>query len=625
VADAAQLSQGTYTGTVAISPEPLPAGVQDPFGFSHGKEVSVSLTVGPGFIRPANVQRIIDSETTGSQLGGTVAINVAGGPQVTWTAESSESWLTITPGGVTGSQLSYSIDEDWLRTEAENFSEYVATVTVSGPSPLTPMSFDISVEPRLAEISGAGARVQLANEPARVTVSGRGFMALTDLSRVNVSAAAPSSVQVINDRKLLLAFDALSPGSHEISVSNALSKSTSKRSVVAVTSSPQSYATVPTGEQIHVLAMDHEREILYGVRRNGWVMGGGPADGRLFRFHSGTLGWAKDSPIPEIEAVEDVGVLHSGDVVITTAPGTLRVLDRDSLTEKSSRDLKCNGMHLVLSSAGMPVTLDGRVWLANSDNVGCAGSPVWGHPGSYDPVAHVFERYVFASDPLLMPPVPNGPDFVMSRNGERLIMRQNTTSHTGPAYMDVSDSIFRPTTRNTPEWGISASSSDDGTRVLLDAFLLWNEHFETIGQVVIPDYEPGITAVRVASVISPDGTRAYVLTYRDNEISFPPPTPARPRVWVIDTSTDVGANPLPLLGYFELPDYPSCLGNTQACGLFIPAAISMDGKTLFFAGSERLIVMPVPDEGTLTLASAGGANAASAIRTYLWRGPSSAQ
>ena len=95
-------------------------------------QVFFSLTVGPGLVRPADVERTIDSETLSSALSGDVDIEVAGGPAVSWSAVSDVPWLTVTPSGVTGSALSYSIDPAFLST-AENFAEHVASVTVTAP------------------------------------------------------------------------------------------------------------------------------------------------------------------------------------------------------------------------------------------------------------------------------------------------------------------------------------------------------------------------------------------------------------------------------------------------------------------------------------------------------------
>jgi hypothetical protein len=79
---------------------------------------------------------------------------------------------------------------------------------------------------------------------------------------------------------------------------------------------------------------------------------------------------------------------------------------------------------------------------------------------------------------------------------------------------------------------------------------------------------------------------------------------------VIDSST-ASADPagLPVLGYFEIDDYPSpCSTAYSACWALLASAITPDDRTLFFAGSLRNVVVPVAT--TLKAAQAGGRPAA---------------
>jgi hypothetical protein len=64
-------------------------------------------------------------------------------------------------------------------------------------------------------------------------------------------------------------------------------------------------------------------------------------------------------------------------------------------------------------------------------------------------------------------------------------------------------------------------------------------------------------------------------------------------VFVFD-ATAAQAN-LTFLGYFDIPDYPGCAPNESNCvSNSIAGAVSLDGRTLFFAGEHYLIVAPVP-------------------------------
>src|SRR5204863_9023378 len=79
-----------------------------------------------------------------------------------------------------------------------------------------------------------------------------------------------------------------------------------------------------------------------------------------------------------------------------------------------------------------------------------------------------------------------------------------------------------------------------------------------------------------------------------------PPPASTPRIHVLDASPDTQQPNalLTILGSFPIDDFPTCRYADQ-CGLYTAATISPDGRTLFFAGSEKLVVIPIPDESTL--------------------------
>jgi hypothetical protein len=601
VASAANLAHGAYTANVVVRPVALPLGVQDPFGPTPGNEstIPIALTVGPGFVQPADVFKVIESTTTSSELTGVIPITAQGAPTVTWHATSSDpAKITVTASGQTGANLTYAIDETWLRTQAVNYQEYVATIDVTGPAPLTPVSFRIFASPRFAEVTGVGARVQLANQPTQLVISGRGFSTVDPTARLVFAGATPTSVQLVSDRQLLASFSSLSLGAHAVSISNELGKSFTPQGVVAVTPAVHTYATAPTGASIDALIVDHERGVLYGVHRQDV----NPGSGQLFRFVPGTAAWTVDSQ--PVGGLQSAGVLNDGDVVVTTEPGTLRILDRQTWAEKFSLDLSCTDVG-PRSEGGLPVTLDGRVWLGrNSLGIACQGSPKNLDLGSFDPVTRTFAAFPIPGDPLLATYFPGGPDFAMARNGERLAIQHdiNDLFSIAPfAYLGASASILRPTPLypTTRRWYANASSSDDGTRWLLDVHRVLDENFLTIGRLDIADYAPSNPAYQVGGIISPDGTRAYVLTYRTSDTSSGAQA-VPPRVYVFPTSANPpGDNPVATLGYFELDDYPGCTGPAPACDRTPATAISLDGRTLFFAGSELFIVQPIPPEGTL--------------------------
>ena len=141
-----------------------------------------------------------------------------------------------------------------------------------------------------------------------------------------------------------------------------------------------------------------------------------------------------------------------------------------------------------------------------------------------------------------------------------------------------------------------------GGRVSFNGLWVFNRDFQLHANVyetlrVLNDW------VVAYGLMSPEGRRMYAIAYDPRDIylnNFPVPPPiSKPRVYVIDTS---GSTPMPttasVLGYFEIADYPICRSN-HPCDAQTRGAISPDGRTLFYAGADRMVVVPVPSEGSL--------------------------
>jgi hypothetical protein len=401
--------------------------------------------------------------------------------------------------------------------------------------------------------------------------------------------------------------DAPTAGAHMVRMGNALGIAMPTRDLVAVSTTAHPYAVVTSGGRIDELIVDNEFDVVYGTNRGA---------GALERFTAGAAGWNTDALA--VPGLKTIGLLQDGSPVLSVFPGTVRILDRTTLVDQRSVDLTCTGLDN-LSDGGLPVTLDGRLWLATSTFSICGqATPItYGVLGSLDPVSLQFQVEPIPNDPLLfMPYFFDGPDFVMSRNGERLVMPQNPVG-------TWADSVLRASSKGVLQ-GVNfarGTISDDGNRLLVNVDRLLDASFTTIGRVVIPDYSlPASTAFAAAAVVSPDGNRAYVLTYRSNDLNQPS-TPYLPRVYVIDTSTAVGDTALPVLGFFELADYPSCISAATLCDVSPPAAISLDGNTLYFGGSSLLVVAPVPAALTPAAAAFRSAKAARVISAKPWHLP----
>jgi hypothetical protein len=192
-----------------------------------------------------------------------------------------------------------------------------------------------------------------------------------------------------------------------------------------------------------------------------------------------------------------------------------------------------------------------------------------------------------------------GPWFAISRDGERLIITQSASVTPAPPmlYMNAADSVIRQNPAGLT-FSYYFSVSETGDRVLFDNQTLRDGSFNLVGAATPPTISGQSIYSGVSGVVTPDGSRVYLLAFTQDAALNPSITP---RVFVFDATT-TQAN-LAFLGYFDIANYPNCAAATSttmndclAGGA--ASAISLDGRTLFFGGVSYLLVVPVP--GTLS-------------------------
>lgn len=591
LANAATLTAGSYTANIRL----------------HGAYpandilVPVALTVGVGLVRPADVQLTVNAETATAALSGSVAVNVAAGPATTFTATSSVPWLILTTSsGQTGQSLSYKLDPTQIAASLTGNQVSTAQVTLTpGLASMTPVSFNVQVTGNLPLIQTLAPYVQLPGQPARVILRGTGFSAIASpTARFAIDGQAPTSLTQVADSEVVAQFAALAAGTHTVSVSNALGVATATGRVLAVAAPAYSYAAIPTGGALRSLAYDPERDALYAANiTNETIMS--------FRHTSASGGseesWTSAS-VPLVKA-QDVGLTPDGTTLIATssaidantATGSIQALDPVSLTARQSLTVNFGFLPSATNvDAGIPSTNDGRSWLSTA-SIGAVGNMTYITSQSLTPVTF---------------PLPSGigahfydaPTFAVSRDGERLFVVPDHDESPPEAllYMNAADSVLK--TNPAGVAGVSHfSSSDAADRVLFDYLTVRDNGFNLIGAATLPVSSPAYAAV--GGLVTPDGSRAYILAYRSDANSAPAVTP---RVFVFDANT-VQTN-LNYLGYFDVADYPTCTptANVPTCPVSpVGAAISLDGQTLFFSGAQNLLVVPVPGSlSTTTTAQA---------------------
>ncbi len=583
-ATAAQLPKGHYDAQVQVSLPGVTGTVV---------HVPVALTVGMGMVWPSSLGFDLKPGTLPAELAGETTVRQQSGTPFTWRATSGAAWLKLTrDAGMTGSTLSYVMDPVEL-AKIPNDTTVSAVVTITpSPSNVTPVSFSVTLTKHLAESHGVGPQVIVAGRPTTLYLSGSGFNAVPDLaSALQTGGLNPTSVQLLNDRNIVMQLPALKAGTYQVGVRNGVDASTAARTVRVVDPVRYTYGAYPTGELSFCMTFDPVRQSVYMI---------GMASQRVLRYHFDGSGWARSAvSVPGLQAL---GLAPEGDSLITqSSSGLVSLLDPDALSTTFTVQSPLMGAQGY--SCTIPSTHDGRSWLVMRDG--------WNKLMTFDHRTRTLQLPVIGAA-ALGNYFYNGPGISASRDGEHMVLMPSMAATPLPQmlYMDTSEGLFKPNPAGLTS-GYYMPLSGDGSR-MLDNGIVRDGHFGVVGQF----YGTKPTGYRWGNgILSDDGSRVYVVSSPDEAFSSGVVT-ARPRVFVYDSSKspDLGID-LPLLGYFELADLATCTGDYYAVNgcqpLDISLAISPDGQTLFYAGGRNLIVAPIPPESSLLSATGvpGRANA----------------
>jgi hypothetical protein len=572
-ADARVLRAGNYTAILYFEDT-------DPDTTSTHVEIPVAFTVGEGIVRPADIDITLDSNTTSasSYLSGTVPINLTAGPQIQWTASSSQSsWVRLTRDeGDTGTSLQYEVDLAGLNLASNYRGDDTVYITVTPSEPIMlPITFQVRLHRRVAYIDYITPRLRVFGRQTRHIVRGGGFIAGRDWAQeleFYLQGSGAAQVTRVNDSELIVD---VAPNQPNVSIyaSNELGFYTPGAVLTNLPVWNFSYEAVPTGFTPRKLLQESQGQSLWLVDENNGL-------GLLRSYYATTLtgSWfaATQYVVPGLRDV------------MRGVDGRLYILSTQGLHTWDSGNVSfpqgfTEPLYLPSYGNAMSMTNDGRLWFAigSASNRGLGSLPAyWGQ------MARV-------QSPLLAP--TDGPSFAVSRNGERLYLSQSNAPG-GPPLLAL-DAAAGPV-YTAPNQGLThlewASMSDDAGRLIAQDFQVRDAQLNVIGHVNVTQNN----YMSVAANVSTDGSRAYVLAYERGELTAPSPQ-ALPRVYVFDLTTAGSAGQqMPLLGYFTFADYPTCLRGAD-CSLRPESALNEVGNTLFYAGNRNLVIVPVPAENAL--------------------------
>lgn len=571
VRTATGLAAGTYDGILEIrlcKDDPLACKQPHkgspwrlPYHIQVNLPVSWSIQTPPAMVATAG--------STLSSLNAQTAINLAGSAPLQWRAAvSGAPWLKLVnaSGLSNSSSLQVAVDQAEFAKLA-NFSDYTAVVTISTDAAnVPPTTTTVTLKKAIAELNFAGPATVLPGQSTTIHLHGHGFNSLSNLAgALQISGINASNAKLVSDSEITVQVSAGSGDIGRFSISNVMGLDTGAATVKAVAAASYGYQALASEGYKGTLRFDVERQALLLVNR---------AQGKVLRYAYNGSSWLPSSVA--ITGADDAGLSPDGkSLVVSSTSGLLSLLDPATLALQASFQGASEATSAYVSSR-LAVTNDGRAWFPTA--VGSVAyfdlrTRQFGSPAIGD-----YTNYYFPQA------------FSLSSDGEHLVLVPMSMGSPAPPvqYLSTSDGVFR----NSPDANFTlystASQNRDGSRMIFDDIEVRDSAFKTLGRFAISDGSAYAGGYSYGSVISPDGSRSYVMylgPQRDPNM--------KPRIYVFDTSAAV-SDVFPLLGYFDITDSPTSCMQGDYCDPRMSTVISPDGKTLFFAGNKNLLVIPVP-------------------------------
>lgn len=566
---AQNLVAGSYLAHLTIKSDPLTSPISIPVNFVVGA---------PTWTVFGSTDFLVDNETTTRQLFSELTIDLPALPAQAWTASTSATWIKLlNTSGTTGlNKLQATIDTTEL-IKMSNFSTHTAEIVItSANGKIAPKRVVFTLNKQLPEVNYVSPASLLPNEAGTVILRGRGFNRITNLEQgLSITGIPVKRITRINDTQLNLQFDGAAQGEANISLKNALSIPMGSASLKVLPQQSFSYRAIPVQGAKGSIYFDPERQSIYASNK---------ALGTVMRFAASNNTWNITSAnVPGIDAAAMSPDRKS--LLTTSTNGNITLLDPNSLSTQASYTFanQISGDSLN-SLPRLAMTSNGKAYFQ---------SGFWSSELNYfDLVTRKFGS--LKSDTTSFN-FYSGPWFSISGDGDRLLVVQSGSITPSPPmlYLDSSDEAVKVNPVGIKFW-YEAAQSLRGERFVEGTYKVWDRSFNLIGNIVLP----GNSYYGRLPIFSPDGNRLYILSYHSSAFSGSnnsSNSSTNPRVYVLDTSQKlVTTTNLPVLGYFDISDYPTCSNSSYGCDTRPLGTISPDGKTLFFIGDKNLIVAPIP-------------------------------
>lgn len=480
----------------------------------------------------------------------------AGGPQPTW--------LDLSIFG-NGSPLNINVRPNTTALAPGNYTATVRVITARADQTIislrdVPVTYTVSAFQPLLQGSYVVPYVATTNVAGDVIIRGQGLAGVTSVSFNNVGAGNVSgtNVSVVNGTEVHASYPGLPAGVYAVTLNAGAIPFSANLVVVDAPAFAAESIPYPAADLKQV------RSIVYDAERKALVVGLSDLSGIGF---SGVLRYAYTSSwqapaSTSMSPLRDVALSLDGAKLFALANTNIRPIDAVSLTQGAP--VEAPGFNP--GSAGLKslaIANDGNAIVTSGENLGSGNSTL----------------YVFGTGNSSFLSVPNTPGFfglskataAASGDGSRVVLLQRDATIDSNVYQyRASPSALSATGLMLDQFGgshiVPTAVDRAGTRIVMQGTRVYDKDYVLLGTL------PSTT---IAVVLKPDGTRAY--TFDDS---------GRVRTW------DLTVNPVGAGAFSEIGS-PG-VTPTADPGFNAKIAITPDGGTLFLAGGDRIVVMPVP-------------------------------
>jgi hypothetical protein len=511
--------------------------------------IFVTYIVSPLLSVPAQIEFNLTPSSTASDLARAVNFQ-AGATPFSWTATSSETWLTITPASgdsTSTTQFTVALNPAKAIPMGKPAAETKIVLTPSDPA-IAPAEIPVWLHgtlPVVYSVNPSALTSNSANEPVIIRGSNLDSASVSGRTLMAGSAAVPSFSST-GATEVDASFPALASGQYLVYFENQLGLKLTW-SVLDVNVSTYGYAAVSApGSMSKLIYSPHQAAVYALDTANGKV--------NRFGYNAGNSSWSLQSRI-----FSGPGTGQLRDMAIAPTAQNLVVLDDQQLYELDLASLA------TLRTRQRPIDVYTR-YRFHQIAFGSAGNAILTTASALDEAT----GYYSFLDQTKTITGPYGGFYkgvlATSGNGRRIVIGEDGD----PAWANINhltslgsgDSMIYT---NVSMQMLAASVDRFGTNSVLQqravpAFGVYDAAFSLLGSL------PATTS---AAVIRPDGLRAYAYEAGSQSIR------------VFDVAS----------GFQEIG---SAAALADSPGANPAMAISPDGHTLFIGGSANLLVVPAP-------------------------------